>query len=98
MRGHPEQIDQALAVLGESVVAQLTAHGWLPRQLDRYSIAIMTRPTQNGVMTTAEIDRRSFGLWHDDWPVQVRVSLGRAGRFRFRHAASSRPPRSDGSA
>lgn len=75
MRGSPDEIERAVSVLAGSFSAELVASGWIVRDLDVYSVATLTRGTQNGVMATAEINRTSFG-WPDDWPVEVAVRLG----------------------
>jgi hypothetical protein len=75
MRGHPNEISEALARLGQGVADRLSAAGWNRRLEGERPIAILTRPTPDGVMTVAKIDRRRF-RWPEPWPVEVEVSLG----------------------
>lgn len=75
MRGHPKQIDQAQLELASIVSHDLSGHGWVQRDLDRHSIAVLTRDTGNGVMATAELFRTSF-QWPEDWPIEVGVRIG----------------------
>jgi hypothetical protein len=75
MRGHPDEIDEALTALGSRLAAQLSATGWKSRRLDDYNVATLTRSLPGGVIVVVEVDRTSF-QWPDDWPVEVEVLLG----------------------
>lgn len=76
MRGHPDEVDQALTTLSETVTGRLSAAGWNRRVLDDdRTDATLTRETQNGVIAVIEIHRTSF-QWPDDWPVEIEASLG----------------------
>lgn len=76
MRGHPDEIDQALTTLSDTVVEHLSAEGWNRRVFDDdRTDTTLTRSTQNGIIAVIEIDRSSF-RWPDDWPVEVATSLG----------------------
>jgi hypothetical protein len=76
MRGHPDEIEQALTTLSENVAGRLSAAGWSRRVLDDdRTDATLSRETQNGVIAVVEIHRTSF-QWPDDWPVEIEASLG----------------------
>jgi hypothetical protein len=75
MRGKADEIDQAMANLGENIAEQLTAAGWKRRLLHDLATATLTRPMRNGVIAVVEVERTSI-QWPDDWPIEVQARLG----------------------
>ena len=75
MRGHPDEISEALTALASRLAAQLSATGWNSRFLDDYNVATLTRSLPSGVIAVVELERASF-QWPDDWPVEVEALLG----------------------
>lgn len=75
MRGHPDEVEQALVALASAVTRQLSAHDWQRRLIEEHAIAILTKPTGNGILAVVEISRASRS-WPADWPIDLCARVG----------------------
>lgn len=73
--GHPDEVEQALVALAETVTRQLSAQDWERRLIEERAIAILTKAISNGILAVVEIDRAS-GSFPDNWPVELRARVG----------------------